>query len=60
MLKNKKYFKQPPKHTKEEKHLLPVKEDREGGRDEMNEFMALYETKKKPKPKLTKHEKVFD
>jgi hypothetical protein len=28
-------------------------------RDEQSEYLAIYETKKKPKPKITEHKHVF-
>jgi len=47
-------------HPRKEKLVKPVetkKNDIE--RDEQSEFIAEMETKKKPPPKLTKHENIF-
>lgn len=61
MLRNKKVFSNaPPQTTKLDKHLKPVKTENMTERNDESEYMAIYETRKKPPPKLTKHEKVFD
>jgi hypothetical protein len=57
MYKNKKVFKL--KKTNE-KLVKPFNLKSEVDKDEMNDFLAKLETKSKPPPKLTKHERVFE
>lgn len=59
MIKTKKFLNFPKVSEKREKLLKPVKHDKEGYRDDMSDYIAINETKKKPPPKITNHKDIF-
>jgi len=60
MYKNKKFLKFPKPNEKKEKLIKPVGTDKQGYRDELSDYIAIYETKSKPPPKLTNHKDIFE